>query len=63
MCMRLAGLTNTRPDYQLKISQLVQVTEERFLTVRSVLIRRPDKAAKYATCNRISPNIPKLDGN
>ncbi len=59
--MRLAWLANTRPDCLYEISQLAKVTEERFLTEKSQLVRQLNKATKYAVDNRISLKIPKLD--
>ncbi len=61
MQMRLAWLANTRPDCLYEISQLAQVTEERFLTEKSQLVRQLIKATKYDVDNRISLKIPKLD--
>ena len=63
MRMRLAWLANTKPDCQFENSQLAQVTEERFLAEKSLLVRRLNKATKNATCNRISLKIPKLDND
>ncbi len=45
MRMRLAWLANTRPDCVYEISQLAQVTEERFLT-DEVSTRSPAKQAR-----------------
>ncbi len=52
---------NTRSDCLYEISQLAQVTEERYLTEKSKLVRQLNKATKYAVDNRISLKIPKLD--
>lgn len=63
MRMRLAWLANTRPDCQFEISQLAQVTENRFEADRSSFIRRLNKATRYATENFVSLKIPKLDAS
>ena len=61
MQMKLAWLSHTRPDCMFEISQLVQVTEEKFMQNKRVLMKRPNKAVKYAVSNRFSLAIPKLD--
>ncbi len=59
--MRLALLSNARPDRQLETSHLAQVTKDRFKDQRPAIIRRLNKATKYAVDNRISLKIPQLD--
>lgn len=61
MRMKLAWLANTRPDCLFEISQLSQVTEDRFKSDKNRIIRRLNKAVKYAVDNRIYLRIPKLD--
>lgn len=61
MRMKLAWLANTRPDCQFEISQLAQVTEERFSIERSSIIRRLNKATKFAVDNQVSLRVPQLD--
>ncbi len=61
MNVRLAWLSNTRADCQLEISQLAQVTEDRFKDKRPALIRRLNKATKYAVDIRISLMILRMD--
>ena len=45
--MRLAWLENSRPDFLFEISQLAQVTENRFNKEKNAIIRRLNKALKY----------------
>ena len=61
MRMKLAWLSNTRPDCLFEISQLAQVTEEKYSTERSVVIRRINRATRYAVQNRISLKVPSLN--
>lgn len=61
MRMKLNWLANNRPDCQFETSQMAQVTEERFNTKKSKIIRGLKKATRYATENRISLKVPKLD--
>ena len=58
MRMKLAWLSNTRPDCLLEISQLAQITEEKFRTNASVVIRRTNRAIRYAIQNCISLKVP-----
>eukprot|EP00171_Calliarthron_tuberculosum_P004009 IDg4009t1 len=61
MRMKLAWLANTRPDCLFDISQLAQVTEDRFHSSRSGFIRQLNKAVKFAVDNRVSLRVPRLD--
>lgn len=61
MRMKLAWLSNTRPDCLFEISQLAQVTEEKYRTEGSVVIRRINRAIRYAVQNRISLKVPSLN--
>ena len=61
MRMKLAWLSHTRPDCMLEISQLAQVTEDKFMQNKRVLTKRLNKAVKYAVSNRFSLAILKLD--
>ncbi len=45
----------------MEISQLAQVTEDRFAKEPKLFIRRLNKATKYAVDSRFSLKIPKLD--
>lgn len=59
--MKLAWLGNKRPDCQLEISQLAQVTDELFYNDGATLIRRLNRAARYVNDNSIALNTPKLN--
>lgn len=61
MRMKLALPVNTRPDCQLEISQLAQVTEERFHKNKPSLIFQLNKATKYAVENGVALKIPALN--
>eukprot|EP00171_Calliarthron_tuberculosum_P022145 IDg22145t1 len=61
MRMRLAWLANTRPDCLFEISQLAQVTSERFHAEKTATLRRLNKATKFAVDNYVALKIPKLD--
>ena len=61
MRMRLAWLSNSRPDCLFEISQLTQVTEKMFEEKPKDMIVRLNKAVKYATGNRVRLKVPKLD--
>ena len=63
MRMRLAWLSNTRPDCLFEVSQLAQVTEARFKASPKAWIRRLNKAVKLALINPISLRVAKLDPN
>lgn len=60
MRMKLAWLSNSRPDCLFDISQLAQVTEERFNESKGGTIRRLNKAVKYVIDNRVRLKVPKL---
>jgi len=61
MRMKLAWLAHTRADCMFEISQLAQVTIERFEGERTASIRRLNKAIRYAVDNPLELRIPKLD--
>ena len=61
MRMKLAWLSNTRPDCLLEISQLAQVAEEIFNSSRREVIRRLNKATRYAVDHKAPIRVPKLD--
>ena len=61
MRMCLAWLANTRPDCLFEISQLAQVTQEIFGTSKREVIKRLNKAVKYAVEHRVSIKIPRLN--
>ena len=46
MRMRFAWLANTRPDCQFEISQLSQVTEDRYLVQQPTLVRHLNRATR-----------------
>ena len=52
--MKLAWLSNTRPDCLFEISQLAQITEAKFSTDASLVIRLINRAIRYVIQNRIS---------
>lgn len=57
----LAWIANTLPEFQLEISQLAQVTEERFDNEKLYLIRYLKKLTQYAIDNNIVLRIPQLN--
>lgn len=61
MRMRLAWLANTLPYCLFEISQLAQVTEERFTSEKTAVIKRLNRAVTFAIRNCISIQVPKLD--
>ena len=63
MRMRLAWLTNTRPDLQFEISQLAQITLERFNEAARAHLKRLNNDIRYVKKNITHLKIPKLDEN
>ena len=61
MRMRLAWLTNTRPDFQFEISKLAQVSHDRYLNKQPVIVRCLKKVTRYGTDHRVSLKIPSID--
>lgn len=61
--MSLASLSNSRPYRLFEISQLTQVTEEKFNSAKGAQIQRLTKAVKYEVDHRVCLKVPKLDGN
>ena len=61
MRMRLAWLQYTRPDCQLEIGQLAQVTEPLFTQNQTGLLARLNKAIRFAVTNRISLRIGRFN--
>ena len=61
--MKLAWLANTRPDCLLEISKLAQVTKERFEQEPRECIKHINRVVKYATRNRLTLRVPRLDVN
>lgn len=61
MRMKLAWLSNTRPDCLFQISQLAQITEDMFEADRKRIIQQLNRAIRYAIQNQISVKIPALD--
>ena len=61
MRMKLAWLSNKRPDFLLEISQLAQVAGEIFKASRRDLIIRLNNAARYAIDQKVPIRVPKLD--
>lgn len=61
MRMRLAWLANSRPDCLFEINQLAQITEHMFKDRPNEMVRRLNKAIRYATENQVRLKIPKLD--
>ena len=58
MRMKLARLSNTRPDCLFEISQLAQVTEEIYEAKKRGVLRRINRAVRHAMQNRISLKVP-----
>ena len=61
MRMRLAWLSNSRPDCLFEISQLAQVTEQMFTSCRRNVINRLNKTVRFAKGNKVSLKIRNLD--
>ena len=61
MRMRLAWFAHARPDLQFEISQIAQVTGERFKTAAKTHIQRLNAAIRYAIANATYLKFPKLD--
>ena len=62
MRMRLAWLANTRPDLQFEISQIAQVTAQRFKDDACAHLLRLNAAIRYAL-QPGTPQISKLDSS
>lgn len=60
MRMRLAWLVNSRPDFLFEIAQLEQITEQMFDSDTPQLLRKMNKAIKYAADNRVCLKLPNL---
>ena len=61
MRMKLAWLSNTRPDLQFEISQLAQVTSSQFDADAHAHVNRLNEAIRYAYVNVAHLKFPKLD--
>lgn len=61
MRIKLAWLSNTRPDCLFEISQLAQITEDMFEADSKRVIQQLNRAVRYAIQNQVSPKIPALD--
>ena len=61
MRMRLAWLANTRPDLQFEISQLAQITGQRFSDNAPAHVQRLNAAIRYAINNIACIKFPQLD--
>lgn len=61
MWMKLAWLSNMRPDCLFEISPPAQVTGEIYEAKRRELIRRINKAVRYAMQSRISLKVLQLE--
>ena len=61
MRMRRAWFANTRPDCLFEISQLAQITEDRFTKDKNVTLRRLNETAKVCIDNRVKIKITLLD--
>ena len=59
--MRLAWLSNTRPDLLYEISQLAQVTQLRYDTEKKRIVQRANRAVRYAHNNPSKIMFPKLE--
>ena len=61
--MKLAGLTHTRPDCSYEVSQVAQVTRERFDIERSNVIKNCKRIFKHVHMHQLQIQVPKLDIN
>ena len=61
MRMKLAWLAHTRPDCLFEISQLAQVTEDRFKENKVTIIKRLNRVVDFSLRNHFALKIPKLD--
>ena len=61
MRMKLAWLSNTRPDLLFEISQLAQITSYRFATSANACIKRLNSAVRYALDNDASLKFRRLE--
>ena len=59
--MKLAWLAHTRADCLFEISQMAQVSKERFDKEKKAIIRRFNKTVRFAIEHGIGIAIPKLD--
>ena len=59
--MKVAWLANTRPDLQFEISQLAQVTQERFAKESKEFLKRLNSATRYAYDNVAHLKFQMLD--
>ena len=57
----MAWLSHSRPDVLFEVSQLSQITIDRFKLERSDIIKRVNRIFKYAQENLVSIRFPKLD--
>ena len=60
MRMKLGWLANTRPDLQFEISQLGQITRDRFRNNARVCVKRLNAAVRYVIDNAASFKVRKL---
>lgn len=61
MRMKLGWLANTRPDLLYEIATLAQVTQDKFHTSKRELLKRLNRAVRYAVGHLILLVIPKLN--
>ena len=61
MRMKLAWLSNSRPDLLFEISQLAQITLERFKDCARAHWKRLNTSIRYAHVNVSNLKFPKLD--
>eukprot|EP00171_Calliarthron_tuberculosum_P011584 IDg11584t1 len=59
--MKIAWISNSRPDYLISINQLAQVTEAMFLANKTDQIKKLNTAVRYAVRNLGGLSFPKLD--
>lgn len=59
--MQLAWLSHTRPDALYEISQLTQITRDRFDDKRRDIIKRVNRLIKYVKENNVTIKFPSLD--
>ena len=61
MRMKVAWMANTRPDMQFEISQLAQVTQERFEKDTKAHLKRLNSIVRYNHDNVAHLKFPKLE--
>ncbi len=63
MRMKLAWISNSRPDFLFEISQLAQVTESMFLEKPKEQLKHLNRVVRYAVSHPLEIRFPHLDPN